>query len=148
MMPREREIPIDSGHSRGHDHESQPPAPATGLAETSRQLEEAAKRHRDLAARLTERHGMTIPAEDPVHDISPAFPLTSAQRRTAILQPPKPEIPPSSWVLERVADRDRTWKPPTNAIAGLASATGNQRDGPLPAPTTDRALHAGGRRKS
>ena len=102
----EREIPIDSGHSRGHDHDSQPPAPATGLAETSRQVEEAAKRHRDLAARLTDRHRLTIPAEDPVHDISPAFPLTSAQRRTAILQPPKPEIPPSSWVLERVADRD------------------------------------------
>jgi hypothetical protein len=49
---------------------------------------------------------MAIPAEDPVHDLSPAFPLASAQRRTAILQPPKPEIQPSSWVLERVAGRD------------------------------------------
>jgi hypothetical protein len=49
---------------------------------------------------------VTIPAGDPVHDISPAFPLASSQRRTAILQPPKPEIPPSSWILERVADRD------------------------------------------
>ena len=102
----ERQIPIDSGHSRGHDHDSQPPAPATGLAETSRQVEEAAKRHRDLAARLTDPHRLTIPAEVPVHHISPAFPLTTAQRRTAILQPPKPEIPPSSWVLERVAGRD------------------------------------------
>jgi hypothetical protein len=102
----EREIPIDSGHSRGHDHDSQPPAPATGLAETSRQLEEAAERHRDLAARLTDRQRLTIPVEDPVRDISPAFPVASAQRRTAILQPPKPEIPPSSWILKRVAGRD------------------------------------------
>jgi hypothetical protein len=45
-------------------------------------------------------------AGDPVHDISPAFPLTTAQRRTAILQPPKPEIQPSSWVLERAAGHD------------------------------------------
>jgi len=102
----EREIPIDSGRSRGHDHDSRPPAPATVPAETARQVEEAAKRHRDLAARLTDRHLSTIPAEDPVHDISPAFPLTTAQRRSAILQPPKPEIPPSSWVLEQAADRD------------------------------------------
>jgi hypothetical protein len=89
-----------------HDHDSPPAVPATVLAETSRQVEEAAKRHRDLAARLTDSHRLTIQAEDPVHDISPAFPLASAQRRTAILQPPKPEIPPSSWILERVAGRD------------------------------------------
>jgi hypothetical protein len=102
----EREIPIDSGHSREHDHDSPPPAPATDLAETSRQAEEAAKRHRDLAARLADPHRLTIPAAVPVRDISPDFPLTSAQRRTAILQPPKPEIPPSSWVLERVVGHD------------------------------------------
>ena len=82
------------------------PAPVDGLAETSRQVQEAAARHRDLAARLTERHSMAINAEDPVPDISPAFPLTSAPGRTAILQPPKPEIQPSTWVLERVARRD------------------------------------------
>jgi len=81
--------------------------PLTVLAESSRQVEEGAKRHRDLAGRLTKRHRVSIPAEYPVHDISPTFPPTSAQRRTAILQPPKPEIPPSSWVLERAADRDR-----------------------------------------
>ena len=34
------------------------------------------------------------------------YPLGTAPRRTAILQPPKPEIPPSSWVMERVANRD------------------------------------------
>jgi hypothetical protein len=104
---RKQESAIDSGRSRGHGHESQPPTAAVRLAETSRQLEEAAERHRDLAARLTERHSLTIPAEDPSFDeTSPAFPLTSNQRRTAILQPPKPEIQPSSWGLARLAGRD------------------------------------------
>jgi hypothetical protein len=102
----EGEIPIDPGHSRRHEHDSQPPATATGMAETSRQLEEAAKRHRDLAARLTERHRLTFSAKARPHDMSPVFPLASARRRNAILQPPKPEIQPSSWVLERAADRD------------------------------------------
>ncbi len=54
---------------------------------------------------LTERHSLTIPAEDPAYDI-PAFPLTTAQRRTGILQTPTPELQPSPWVLERVAGRD------------------------------------------
>ena len=103
---REHEIAVGSGQSPGHGHENRPPAPATGLAETSRQLEEAAMRHRGLAARLTERHRLTIPTEESTYDISPAFPLTSARGRTAILQPPKPEIQPSPWVLERVAGRD------------------------------------------
>jgi hypothetical protein len=110
---RARETELDTATAdrqaterKKHDHDSQPAVPATVLAETSRQVEEAAKRHRDLAARLTDCHRLTIQAEGPAHDISPAFPLASAQRRTAILQPPKPEIPPSSWTLERVADRD------------------------------------------
>jgi hypothetical protein len=49
---------------------------------------------------------MTDPAEDPAYNVSPPSPLTIAQRKTAILQPPKPEIQPSTWVPERVADRD------------------------------------------
>jgi len=99
-------IATGSGHSPGRGRESQSSARATGLAETSRQVEAAAARHGDLAARLTEHHSLSIPAEDPAHDISLAIPLTSARRRTAILQPPKPEIQPSPRVLERLADRD------------------------------------------
>ena len=55
---------------------------------------------------LTERHRLAIPAEDPAYDLGPAFPLTSVQGRTAILQPPKPEIQPAAWVMEQVARRD------------------------------------------
>jgi hypothetical protein len=100
------ETSIDSGQSRERRRESQPPALTTDLAETCRLLEEAAARHRSINASLAERHASVLSAEHPVHDIGPAFPLVSAPFRRAILQPPQPEIPPSSWVLERVIDRD------------------------------------------
>ena len=105
-LDHERETSIDSGQSMRHGREGKSPALATGLAEISRQVEEAAARHRGLAARLAERHDPALAAEEPVYDIGPAFPLASASRTAAILQPPKPEMPPSSWILERVEDRD------------------------------------------
>ena len=74
---------------------------APDLAETSRRIEELAARHRELTARIAERQRLPVPV-----GTSPAFPLETAHRRTAILQPPKPEIPVSPWILERLADRD------------------------------------------
>ena len=48
-----------------------------------------------------------IPSEDPDYgDLGPAFPAWTARDRQPILQPPKPEIPPSPRILERVMDRD------------------------------------------
>jgi hypothetical protein len=105
-LDHERETSIDSGQSMGHGREGKVPASAAGLAEISRQVEETAALHRGLVARLAERHDPALAAEEPVYDISPAFPLGSASRTAAILQPPKPEMPPSSWILERVEDRD------------------------------------------
>jgi hypothetical protein len=59
------------------------------------------------AARLAERHDLTTSLDNPGLHAHPAYPLGIVPRsRTAILQPPKPEIPPSSWVMERVANRD------------------------------------------
>ena len=56
---------------------------------------------------MAERQRQPVPAEGPNSPgISAAVPLAAAHRRTAILQPPKPEIPVSPWVLERLADRD------------------------------------------
>ena len=78
----------------------------TGPAEISRQVEEAVARHRGLAARLAERHDPALAAEEPVYDSGPAVPLVNASHTAAILQPPKPEMPPSSWILERVEARD------------------------------------------
>jgi hypothetical protein len=78
-----------------------------GLAETSRRIEELAARRHELAARMAERQRLPVPAEGPGSPgASPAFPLAAAHSRTAILQPPKPQIPVSPWILERLADRD------------------------------------------
>ena len=89
------DLPDDVRHSR----ESWLP----GLAETSRRIEELAARRHELAASMAERQNLTVTAEVLG---APAFPLAAAHSRTAILQPPKPEIPVSPWILERLADRD------------------------------------------
>jgi hypothetical protein len=82
-------------------------AEANDLAETARRIEELAARHRELTARMAERQSTPVPAQEPVPaGASPAFPLETARRRTAILQPPKPEIPASPWIMERLAGRD------------------------------------------
>ena len=94
----EHELLSESGQSQGHGHESSPP----DLAETSHRIEELATRHAAITARIAERHSTPVAAED----YRPAFPLGTAHDRTAILQPPKPEIPASPWTLERLARRD------------------------------------------
>jgi conjugative relaxase-like TrwC/TraI family protein len=106
LLDHERETSIDSGQNMERGRGGKAPASAADLAEISRQVEETAARRRGLVARLAERHAPALAAEVPVYDISPAFPLGSASRTAAILQPPKPEMPPSSWILERVGDRD------------------------------------------
>ena len=103
----EHGIAIEPGQNQERDYETQPPAPAARLAETARRIEELTTRRREFAARLAERHSLTISAEEPGFDgTRRAFPLGTARRRTAILQPPKPEIQPSPWILDRLADRD------------------------------------------
>ncbi len=70
-----------------------------------------AAQRRAFADRLAERQSLTIPAADPDYeDLGPAFPAWTASRRDAILQQPKPEIRPSTLVLERAADRDADWE--------------------------------------
>jgi hypothetical protein len=62
--------------------------------------------HRTFAEKLADRLSVTIPAEDPTYgDLGQAFPLWPGPGRDAILQPPKPEIGPSPYVLERAAYR-------------------------------------------
>jgi len=63
---------------------------------------------RDLAAqrqafrdKLEERQALKVPSEDPdFEDLGPAFPAWNAPGKDAILQPPKPEIPPSAKIIE------------------------------------------------
>ena len=52
-----------------------------------------------------------IPSEDPDYgDLGPAFPAWTSPGREPILQPPKPEIPPSPQILQRAMDRDADWE--------------------------------------
>ena len=70
-------------------------------------IKDLAAAHRTFADELADRQSLTIPAEDPDYgDLGQAFPPWPGPARDAILQPPKPEIPPSPQVLQRAADRD------------------------------------------
>ena len=74
-------------------------------------ITDLAAAHRTFAERLADRQSLTIPSPDPGYgDLGQAFPPWPRSGRDAILQPPKPEIRPSSQILERAADRDADWE--------------------------------------
>jgi len=63
--------------------------------------------HRTFAGKLAERQSQMILSEDPDYgNLGAAFPAWTGPRREPILQPPKPEIPPSQQILQRAMDRD------------------------------------------
>ena len=63
--------------------------------------------HHAFADQLADRQSQRIPSEDPDYgDLGLAFPAWPGPATDAILQPPKPEIPPSPQILQRAADRD------------------------------------------
>ena len=67
--------------------------------------------HRTFAGKLADRQSQMIPSDDPDYgDLGPAFPAWTSPHREPILQPPKPEIPPSPRKLERAIDRDADWE--------------------------------------
>jgi hypothetical protein len=74
-------------------------------------IKDLAAGHRTFAGKLADRQSQMIPSEDPDYaSLGPAFPAWSGPRREPILQPPKPEIPPSPRILERMMDRDADWE--------------------------------------
>ena len=112
--PGQRFVPLRSAE----------PEPATGAqraeltltagdkpAEMGQWITDLAAAHRTFAGKLADRHSQAIPSEDPDYgDLGPAFPAWPGPARDAILQPPKPEIPPSPQILQRVMDRDADWE--------------------------------------
>ena len=85
--------------------------PGEQIRDMSQWIKDLAAQRRAFADRLAERQSLTIPAPDPDYaDLGPAFPAWTASRSDAIVQPPKPEIRPSTLVLDRVADRDADWE--------------------------------------
>jgi hypothetical protein len=76
-------------------HEYQPPPWMRKLAEARKAFGE----------KLAERQSLMEPHEDPDHaDIGHAFPAWEPTDREAVLQPPKPPIPPSERLAEREAE--------------------------------------------
>ena len=58
-----------------------------------------------FSEKIAERHSVTEPHEDPDYeDLGPAFPSWQQPDRDAVLQPPKPLIPPSGRLAEREAE--------------------------------------------
>ena len=100
------------------------PEPATGAqrdelalspdqspGEIDQWIKDLAAGHRIFAGRLADRQSQAVPSEDPDYgDLGPAFPAWADRAMEPILQPPKPEIPPSPRILERVMDRDADWE--------------------------------------
>jgi len=80
-------------------------------AEMGQWMKDLAAGRRTFADRLADRQNVKIPSEDPDYgDLGQAFPAWTGPGREPILQPPKPEIPPSPRILERVTDRDADWE--------------------------------------
>jgi hypothetical protein len=74
-------------------------------------IKDLASGHRIFGGQLADRQSQMVPSEDPDYgDLGAAFPAWTGPRREPILQPPKPEIPPSPRILERAIDRDADWE--------------------------------------
>ena len=86
-------------------------AAGAAAAEMGQWIKDLAAGHRTFADRLADRQSQMIPSQDPDYgDLGPAFPAWTGPGKDAILQPPKPEIPPSPQVLQRAADRDADYE--------------------------------------
>jgi hypothetical protein len=79
----------------GQQEEYQPPA----------WLQELAEARKPFSEKIAERQSVRQPDEDPDYgDLGPAFPSWEHDDREAVLQPPKPPIPPSGRLAEREAE--------------------------------------------
>jgi hypothetical protein len=68
-------------------------------------LRELAEARTAFSEKIAERQSLTEPHEDPDHeDIGQAFPAWQHDDREAVLQPPKPPIPPSARLAKRQAE--------------------------------------------
>jgi len=87
------------------------PAPEEKPGEIDQRIKDLTAAHRTFAERLADRQSLMIPSEDPDYgDLGPAFPAWTGPGQAPILRPPKPEIPPSPRILQRVTDHDADWE--------------------------------------
>jgi hypothetical protein len=85
--------------------------PGQPPGELDQWITDLAAGHRAFADKIADRQNQTVPSEDPDYgDLGPAFPAWTGRGRQPILQPPKPEIPPSPQIPQRAMDRDADWE--------------------------------------
>jgi AAA domain/TrwC relaxase len=85
--------------------------PDQSPGEIGQWISDLAAGHQAFAGQLADRQSQTVPSDDPDYgDLGPAFPARPSPPREPILQPPKPEIPPSPRILERAMHRDTDWE--------------------------------------
>ena len=108
--PEQRFTPLRSAEPRpatGARRAELTLTPGQDIPEPGQWIKDLAAGRRTFADRLADRQSLMIPSEDPGYgSLGQAFPSWTGSPTGAILQPPKPEIRPSSRVLERVLDRD------------------------------------------
>ena len=115
-------------------------------------IKDLAAGHRRFAEQLAGRQSMKVPSQDPGYgDLGLSFTAWASPGRDAILQPPKPEIPPSPQILQRVMDRDAGWEAadlrlldissrpaPTRSSLGQWQMSPSPTARPRPPPASDR----------
>jgi hypothetical protein len=69
---------------------------------TGQWITDLAAQHSAFAEKMVERDIQAVSAKDP----GPAFPSWAGARQDAILRPPKPQIQPSTRILERIPQHD------------------------------------------
>jgi hypothetical protein len=105
--PGQHWSPLRSAEPEIENVEDAAPASPRDIDEAISLIEDLVARHREFLDKLAELQTRMNPAEDPGHEHRrQAFPLSAAPRVTPILQPPKPEMQPSPWTLQRLADRE------------------------------------------
>ena len=110
-------------------HDQLTPAVGQPPGEMPSWIKEVAAAHRTFAERLADRQSLGIPSHDPDYgDLGPAFPSWPGQGKDAILQPPKPEIPPSRRSSSAPPAATPTGKPPTDGGRNDCESGQRQRD--------------------
>jgi AAA domain/TrwC relaxase len=86
-------------------------APDKRIGEMATWASGLAAQRQAFAEKLAERQALRVPSEDPEeHDLGPAFPASNPPERDAILQPPKPDIPPAAKVMEQAREQQAGWE--------------------------------------
>jgi hypothetical protein len=82
-------------------------APDRRIGEMAAWIRDLPAQQQAFREKIEERQGLMVPREDPDwDDIGEAFPAWQAPSRDAILQPPKPQITPSTRILQLIRERD------------------------------------------